>query len=85
MADETMGDRIRAAREARGMTSAALADAVGCRPATMYRYEKKGMKPGAETLAKISEALGVGMLFLTTGREPAEEEPNDDELDATGS
>ena len=68
MTERTMGDRIREAREAKGTKASALADAVGCRPTTIWRYEARGMQPSPQVLARIAEELGVSMEWLTTGK-----------------
>lgn len=66
---ESVGDRIRRVREERGITQSALADAVGVRQPTMWRYEMRGMAPSAETLDRIATTLGVSAHYLLHGAE----------------
>lgn len=74
---ESVGDRIRRVREERGITQSALADAVGVRQPTMWRYEMRGMQASAETLDRIATALGVTSYYLLHGAEaPAASEPD---------
>lgn len=61
-----MGLRIRAARQAAGLSHEQLARAVGCNVRSIYRYEIN-VEPGAERLARLAEALGVSMRWLATG------------------
>lgn len=63
------GRRIRALREARGLTQAALAKAAGASQSEVSRAESK---PGAvrlATLIKLAEALGSS-LFEFSGQKP---------------
>lgn len=64
---EAIGRRIRETREARGISQADLARAIGCPPHTVWRYERKRMSPSAARLRQIAEELGVTERFLSTG------------------
>lgn len=67
MTDETIGERIREARERAGLSQTELADRVGVRVPTMYRYERRGMVPRAATLARIADELGVTPQWIIEG------------------
>lgn len=68
----TVGERIRAARKAKGLTQKALAEACGIAEPTIRRYELGKLNPKYETLEKIARALdtsaselrGIGFLPL---------------------
>lgn len=66
---ESIGERIRRLREARGMQQVDLADAIGARPHAMWRYESGGVVPGAERLAQIASVLGTTSQYLLRGEE----------------
>lgn len=76
MAD-SVGSRIREARERAGMTQVALADAVGVRQPTMWRYEHDQVQPGAKKLHLIAGVLGVPASWLLFGRTDEERQPGD--------
>lgn len=75
MAETTLGERIRALRERAKMTQAALADAVGVRQPTMWRYEKDQMAPGSDVLDRIAAALGTTSRELLRGPQAPTPEP----------
>lgn len=77
MSTETVGERIRAARERKGITQSALADAVGVRQPTMWRYEARGMTPSAETAIAIARVLDVSAHWLLHGTEAEPTQPTD--------
>lgn len=56
-----MGEKLRAARKAAGMTQAQLAEAVGCTQKDISRWESGLHEPGALTLKKMAQALGRSM------------------------
>lgn len=66
---ESIGERIRRLREARGMQQVDLADAIGARPHAMWRYESAGVVPGAERLDQIAAVLGTTSQYLLRGDE----------------
>lgn len=71
-----LGERLRAARKDRGLGQAELADRVGVRPLTLWRYEAgKVARPQAELLLRLATELGVSVEFLLTGEERASAEP----------
>ena len=49
---------IAAARKAKGLTQAQLADAMGVDQAVISRWESGKVSPNAENLAKLKELLG---------------------------
>lgn len=56
-----MGEKLRAARLAAGLSQAQLAEAVGCRQKDISRWESGLHEPGAGTLKKMAQALGCSM------------------------
>lgn len=56
-----MGEKLKAARKAAGMSQAQLAEAVGCHQKDISRYESGQHEPGALTLKKIAQAIGCSM------------------------
>lgn len=67
----TMGERIRFVRQFRGLTQTELAEKIGLPPGENGRirisqYENGTHVPKEEMLEKISEALGVTSLYLST-------------------
>lgn len=55
-----MGEKLRAARKAAGLTQAQLAEKVGCLQKDICRWEE-GREPKALTLKKLAAALGCSM------------------------
>lgn len=53
------GERIRAAREARGLTMADLARSAGISAGAVSRIERGERAPGSVTLRRLAQALGV--------------------------
>ena len=56
-----MGEKLKAARLAAGLTQAQLAEAVGCLQKDISRYESGQHEPGALTLKKMAQALRCSM------------------------
>jgi len=54
-----IGRRIADARRARGMTQAALGEAIGIEPVTLSRYEAGARGPSISTIASVADVLGV--------------------------
>lgn len=65
-----LGERIRAARAARGMKHVELARALDINTTTLWRYERHDMKPGTEATLHISQLLDVDFTWLVTGMGP---------------
>ena len=59
-----LGEVIAAARRARGMTQAELAEAAGVTQAALSRYENGMREPNDESLESLAQALGVTKEFL---------------------
>lgn len=56
---ETVGDRIRQLRKARGLTQTELGEAVGVTQRVVTYYENEGGTLAPELLLKFAQALGV--------------------------
>jgi transcriptional regulator with XRE-family HTH domain len=70
--EERLGDRIRAVRKRYGMPAAELARRVEITRQQLYMIESgKTPDPGALTVMRISDALGVTTDFLLKGRRKA--------------
>lgn len=59
-----VGERIQTARVTRGLTQAALAEAVGIEPVTLSRYETGARGASITTLALLAQALGLTLANL---------------------
>lgn len=82
----TMGDRLRQARQARGLSLRGLADVVGVSPSLISQVETGRAKPSVNTLYALATELGVSLdvlLFMDTqppvddDRPPTAPEPLD--------
>ncbi len=67
----TVGERIRVARVAVGMTQDALARAVGVSRSAVAQWETERAGQVGANLTRVAAALGVGAGALLTGVEPA--------------
>lgn len=56
---QTLGERLRQARRAAGLTQAELARLVGVQRAVISKYETGGVAPSVTQLRRMAEALGV--------------------------
>lgn len=56
-----MGEKLKAARKAAGLSQADLAEKVGCHQKDISRWESGLHEPGALTLKKMAQALGCSM------------------------
>ena len=56
-----MGEKLKRARKAAGMSQADLAEKVGCRQKDISRWESGLHEPGALTLKKMAQVLGCSM------------------------
>jgi transcriptional regulator with XRE-family HTH domain len=76
----TMGDRLRRARQARGLSLRGLAELLGVSPSLISQVETGRAKPSVNTLYALANELGISLdvlLFMDTqpprvGREGAE-------------
>lgn len=57
----TVGEAIREAREAAGLTQRELAERIGTQQPAIARLESDGSSPSIRTLRAIAEALGVDL------------------------
>lgn len=64
----TVGDRIRARREVRKLTLAALAEKIGRNKSTVLRYETGELSLRLDELERIAEALGCDVRLLLPSR-----------------
>ena len=62
-----IGQRIREARRAKGLTQLDLATATGIRRPNVARLERGGNTPTIETLQRVAGALGVSVASLVSG------------------
>ncbi|MEN3012861.1 MAG: XRE family transcriptional regulator [Dictyoglomus thermophilum] len=67
-----ISERLRIARERKGLSKKELAQKIGVAPSSITRYENEGRIPKASILLKISEVLGVSVDYLL-GKEESEE------------
>ena len=58
-----IAERIRRARERRGMTQAELAARIGSTQPALARLEAGGVTPNLDTLQRIAEALGLELVI----------------------
>ena len=65
---ETIGERIRVARKARGLTQEELGTAVGAAKASIARWETTSLNPGGSALVALSKALKVPLEWLVAGQ-----------------
>lgn len=65
--EETIGDRVRKAREATGLSARALSLKLSMANSSIAIIEQGKRKPVRRTLEAISEGLGVRMEWLETG------------------
>ena len=75
----TFGDRVTAAREAAGLTTADLARRLGVRDTTVAAWEEDQADPRANRLQMLAGVLGVSLMWLMTGEGPGVPAPLDDE------
>ena len=61
----TFSDKIRAAREAAGLTQQQLADKTGVSQRTIASYESAGVIARASTMKKLAKALDVSYDYLS--------------------
>jgi len=74
----TFGDRLAGARDAAGMTQAALASRLGIKTAVVVAWEDDLKEPRANRLQMMSGILGVSMAWLLTGAGEGPDAPEDE-------
>ena len=66
----TIGERIKEARLAAGMSQEKLGEIIGWRQSRVGNYERGIREPRVDDLEKIARALNVSVLWLATGEGP---------------
>ncbi|HPE68386.1 MAG TPA: LexA family transcriptional regulator [Thermotogota bacterium] len=61
---ETIGMRLRRARESKGLPRHVIADAAGISTNGLYMYESERRGPSAVLLQRLADALGVSIAYL---------------------
>ena len=61
---QTIGDRVRELREAKGWTQDDLSEAAGIHRVTIAKYEAGKVEPKSTSLARLASVLGVEAGFL---------------------
>lgn len=61
---QTIGDRLRALREAKGWKQEDLAEAAQMNRVTIAKYEAGRIEPKSKSLARLASALGVSVGLL---------------------
>ncbi len=76
---ETIKDRIRIARDARGLTQEAVGAAMGVSRISALNWESKRKKatPESHRLPRLAELLGVRIDWLLTGSGPMTDTPEE--------
>ncbi len=69
--EQGAGERIRAARQAAGLTQADLARAVGVSRSAVAQWETDRSGQVGGNLARIARVLGTAVEYLLTGQQPA--------------
>lgn len=64
---QVIGARIRALREAKGLTRVALAEIIGANPMTIYRWERGGAAPKEQSLFKLLKEFSTTRSKLYKG------------------
>lgn len=66
----TFGERLTAARKAKGLTQTDVGEMVGQKGGIISRYENDINTPSIEVAAKLASKLGVTLDYLVTGESP---------------
>jgi len=69
---DTLGKRLAAAREKKGLSQAALAKRVGAGQSTIASIESRNKDASGLLLLRIARVLGVDLVWLIEGGEPAQ-------------
>lgn len=72
----TLGQRIRARRDAAGLTQEKLAVQCGVSRAAVAQWEAGVTRPSLDNLVKVAEALNVWLSWLTVGDQSLPDTPN---------
>ena len=68
---QTISERIKETREARGITASEFARLVGVTPTAVWNWEKNSITPRRPALEAIAKVLGVTTMFMLTGKDKA--------------
>ena len=82
---EGVGQRIKAAREAKGLTQSALADAADVRQGQISKIENGDGSATIETVMRLAAALEVSVDFLVGHSAPASQSDAHRDLDAVAA
>lgn len=74
----TFGDRLAGARDAAGLTQAALAQKLGVSHKVVQAWEDDAKEPRANRLQMISGMLNVSLSWLLSGKGEGPASPDDD-------
>lgn len=69
MGSRGIGDRLREARKAKGLSQLGLAVLIRRTPGMVYRWEAGAVSPSADTITRLASSLGVSESWLLTGAE----------------
>lgn len=69
---ETLGSRLKEARERTRLTQMQVAEKLGISNGTLSGYERNYRDPDTNTLAALARVYGVTTDYLTTGKESGE-------------
>lgn len=73
MSQEEIGGRMKAAAEAAGCDPYRVADALGVRPPTVYRWYQGKSRPSNQFMERFAALVGRSAAYLWTGVEELEE------------
>ncbi|MFB5192700.1 helix-turn-helix domain-containing protein [Alicyclobacillus fastidiosus] len=76
---ETLGARLKRARERANKTQGEACKALGISIGTLSGYERDYRKPDADTLAKLAATYDVSIDYLVTGKESGNEDSRSSE------
>ncbi|MEL7344476.1 MAG: helix-turn-helix transcriptional regulator [Pseudomonadota bacterium] len=77
-AEATFGDRLAGARDAMGLSQAALAKHMGIKTRTLQAWEQDMAEPRANKLQMVSGLLNVSIPWLLTGQGEGVSAPGED-------
>jgi len=67
-----LGERLRSAREERGLRGYQLEEMIGTKGGSVSRWENNERRPRSEHVRRLAEVLGVRIEWLLTGEPPKE-------------
>ena len=73
MTTQTLGERIRAARQAAGLSQEKLAERLGLTRQAVTKWETGQSAPSTENLLRLAEVLGVPMTALLGASAPEQQ------------